>query len=75
MDPGDPQVCAGPLPTGLYHDAEQSPVERAASEFGMNDLIRQGFATSHGNAVMLTFARKRATFTAHEVALLGMVEP
>jgi DNA-binding CsgD family transcriptional regulator len=75
LDPGDPQVCDGPLPTGLIHDAEEPPDERDAREFGMSDLIRLGFSTRHGTVVQVAFVRRRSMFTAHEVALLAMVEP
>ena len=74
-DWGDPQVCDGPLPTGLSHDAEQPDGEREAPELGLCDMIRLGFKTGHGTVVQLYFDRRRALFTQRDLALLTMVEP
>ncbi len=72
---GDPQVCDGPLPIGLIHDADQPENERDAPEQGWCDLIRLGFHTGHGTVVQLYFFRHRVMFTERELALLTMVEP
>ena len=45
MEMGDPQVCDGPLPTGLIHDADQPDEWRDAPELGLRDLLRLGFPT------------------------------
>lgn len=75
VDPTDPQVCDGPLPTGLFHDAELPDSERDASQLGLVDLIRLGFKTGHGTVVQLYFSRRRAMFCERELAVLTMVEP
>jgi DNA-binding CsgD family transcriptional regulator len=75
VDLGDPQVCDGPLPTGLIHDADHPESERDAPELGLCDLIRLGFKTGHGTVVQLYFSRRREMFTERELALLTMVEP
>jgi DNA-binding CsgD family transcriptional regulator len=72
---GDPQVCDGPLPTGLIHDADQTESDRDAPELGLYDLIRLGFKTGRGTVVQLYFCRRREMFTERELALLTMVEP
>jgi len=75
MDMGDPQVCDGPLPTGLIHDADQPDEWRDAPEFGLRDLIRFGFETGRAIVVQLYFSRRRAWFTERDLAVLAMVEP
>jgi hypothetical protein len=46
-DPGpqDPQVCDGPLPTGLVHDATQPDEDRASPMLGLRDIVWLGCAT------------------------------
>lgn len=73
--PGDPQVCDGPLPTGLVHAAMQPPVEREAAEHGLRDLVRLGFRTTSGTVTQLYFARRLRAFSEHDIAVLAMVEP
>jgi DNA-binding CsgD family transcriptional regulator len=72
---GDPQVCDGPLPTGLIHDADKPESDRDAPELGHYDLIRLGFTTGRDMVVQLYFVRQREMFTERELALLTMVEP
>ena len=76
-DPGpqDPQVCEGPLPTGLVHDAAQPYEDRASPMFGLRDILWLGFATASGTVVQLCYDRRRHYFTEQEVAVLTMVEP
>jgi DNA-binding CsgD family transcriptional regulator len=73
VEMGDPQVCDGPLPTGLLHVAEH------LGSNGLEDLIRLGFKTGDGTVVQLYFCRyfspRRKMFTERELALLTMVEP
>jgi len=73
VEPTDPQVCDGPLPTGLYHDAEQ--IEREGPEFGIRDFIRVGFHTPRGTVVQLWFQRHHRLFAERDLAILAMVEP
>lgn len=75
MEMGDPQVCGGPLPTGLIHDADQPDEWRDAPELGLRDLIRLGFETGRGTVVQLYFSRRRAWFTERDIAVLAMIEP
>ncbi|MCY7289550.1 MAG: helix-turn-helix transcriptional regulator [Cryobacterium sp.] len=75
VDLGDPQVCDGPLPIGLMHDADHPESDRDAPELGLCDLIRLGFKTGHGTVVQFYFSRRREMFTERELALLTMVEP
>ena len=63
VDLRDPQVCDGPLPTGLQHDASKPPDERDAAEDGLRDLIRLGFSTGSGTVIQLYFARRRPTIS------------
>jgi DNA-binding CsgD family transcriptional regulator len=75
VDLGDPQICDGPVPTGLIHDADHPEADRNAPELGLCDLIRLGYKTRHGTVVQLYLARRRQMFTEREIALLTMVEP
>jgi DNA-binding CsgD family transcriptional regulator len=76
-DPGpqDPQVCDGPLPTGLVHDAAQPYEDRASPWFGLRDILWLGFATSAGTVIQLNYDRRRHYFTEHDIGVLAMVEP
>jgi DNA-binding CsgD family transcriptional regulator len=76
-DPGpqDPQVCDGPLPTGLVHDATQPYENRASPMFGLRDIVWLGFASGSGTVVQLNYDRRRRFFTEQEIAVLTMVEP
>ncbi len=76
-DPGpqDPQVCDGPLPTGLVHDAAQPYEDRASPWFGLRDILWLGFATTAGTVIQLNYDRRRSDFTEQEIAVLTMVEP
>ena len=76
-DPGpeDPQVCDGPVPTGLVHDATQPYDDRASPMFGLRDIVWLGCATGSGTVVQLAYDRRRRYFTEQEVAVLTMVEP
>jgi hypothetical protein len=73
-DPGpqDPQVCDGPLPTGLVHDATQPDEDRASPMFGLRDIVWLGCATSSGTVVQLCYDRRRHFFTEQEIAVLTM---
>ncbi|MEP6667136.1 MAG: hypothetical protein ABJA81_11870 [Nocardioidaceae bacterium] len=75
VGPGDPQVCDGPLPTGLMHDATQPPDERDAADLGLRDLVRLGFSTISGTVIQLYFARRLRSFSEHDIAVLVRVEP
>lgn len=75
LELGDPQVCDGPLPTGLIHDADQPEDDRDARELGWCDLIRLGFHTGKGTVVQLYFFRRQEMFAERELALLTMLEP
>jgi DNA-binding CsgD family transcriptional regulator len=75
VDLGDPQVCDGPLPTGLIHDAELPESARNAPDLSIRDLIRFGFKTGRGTVVQLWFSRQVESFSERELALLKMVEP
>jgi DNA-binding CsgD family transcriptional regulator len=72
---GDPQICHGPLPTGLIHDAAEPPEEREATEQNFRDMVRLGFQTGSGTVVQLYFDRRRLYFSEHDIAVLTMVEP
>jgi len=76
-DPGpqDPQVCDGPLPRGLVHDAAQPYEDRASPMFGLCDILWLGFATSAGTVVQLNYDRRGRHFTEQDIAVLTMVEP
>ena len=76
-DPGpqDPQVCDGPLPIGLVHDAAQSYEDRVSPMFGLCDILWLGFATRAGTVVQLSYDRRRRYFTEQDIAVLTMVEP
>jgi DNA-binding CsgD family transcriptional regulator len=76
-DPGpqDPQVCDGPPPTGLVHDAAQPFEDRSSPWFGLRDILWLGFSTSAGTVIQLNYDRRRDYFTEQEIATLAMVEP
>jgi DNA-binding CsgD family transcriptional regulator len=76
-DPGpqDPQVCDGPLPTCLIHDAAEPYDNQASQNFGLRDILWLGFATSAGTVVQVNYDRNRHYFTEHDIAVLRMVEP
>ncbi len=75
IDMGDPQVCDGPLHTGLWHDAEQSHEDREAADWGLSDFLRLGLDTGAGTVVQLNFDSYRRCYTARDVAVVIMVEP
>jgi DNA-binding CsgD family transcriptional regulator len=75
LEDHDRQICDGPLPTGLIHDAERPESDRNAPELGLRDLIRLGFGTANGMVVQLHFSRRSEMFTERELSLLTMVEP
>jgi DNA-binding CsgD family transcriptional regulator len=75
IDLGDPQVCDGPLHTGIWHDAEQSHEDREAPGWGLRDFLRLGFDTSSGTVVQLNFDRYTRYYTARDLAVVTMVEP
>jgi DNA-binding CsgD family transcriptional regulator len=71
---GGPQVCDGPLHTGLIHLAQTA--DRTRNDFpGIEDFMWSGFATTAGTVVQVGFDRCRGTFNERDVALLTMVEP
>ena len=76
-DPGpqDPQVCDGPLPRGLVHDAAQPYEDRASPMFGLCDILWLGFATGAGTVIQLNYDRRRRHFTEQDISVLMMVEP
>ncbi len=74
-DPRDPQVCDGPLPTGLLHDAAMPPDERDAAYEGLRDQIRLGWSTGSGTVIQLFFARRGRPFSEQDIAILTMLEP
>lgn len=73
--PEDPQVCDGPLPTGLVHDATQPYEDRMAPGFGLRDSMWLGAATCSGTVVQLYYDRRQHYFSEHDIAVLTMVEP
>ena len=75
VDPRDPQVCDGPVPTGFQHDAAKPPDERDASDAGLRDLVRLGFSTGSGTVIQLYFARRLRYFSEHDIAVLAMLAP
>jgi DNA-binding CsgD family transcriptional regulator len=75
VEPVDPRVCDGPVPTGFQHDAAKPPDERDAADAGLRDLVRLGFSTGSGTVIQLYFARRLRYFSAHDIAVLAMVEP
>ncbi len=69
-----PQVCDGPLPTGIVHLAASA--DCSPSDFpDIADTLWSGFATSRGTVVQIYFDRRRSEFDERDVALLTMVEP
>jgi DNA-binding CsgD family transcriptional regulator len=75
LDLQDPQVCEGPLPTGLVHDATQPHEIRMAPYFGLRDILWLGFLTSSGTVVQLGYDRRQQYFNDQEISVLTMVEP
>lgn len=75
QDPRGPQVCDGPLPTGLQHDAAMPPDERDAAYEGLRDQIRLGWSTGSGTVIQLWFERRRHYFVEQDIAVLTMLEP
>ncbi|MGH3507794.1 MAG: response regulator transcription factor [Nocardioidaceae bacterium] len=75
VDPRDPQVCDGPLPTGLQHDAAMPPDERDAAYEGLRDQIRLGWSTGSGTVIQLWFERWQHYFVEQDIAVLTMLEP
>jgi DNA-binding CsgD family transcriptional regulator len=73
--PDDPQVCDGPLPTGLVHDATQPLEDRMAPDFGLRDSMWLGASTSSGTVVQLYYDRRHQYFNEDDIAVLTMVEP
>jgi DNA-binding CsgD family transcriptional regulator len=73
--PQDPQVCDGPLPVGLVHDAAQPPDDQMSLEVGLRDILWLGFATGSGTVVQLSYDRRVHYFTERDIAVLTMVEP
>jgi len=71
----DPQVCDGPVPTRLVHDATQPHEDRASRRFGLRDIVWLGLATTSGTVVQLGYNRRRRFFSEQEIAVLTMVEP
>ena len=71
----DPQLCDGPLPAGLVHDAALPPDRRAAADSGLCDILQLGFATASGSVVQLYFDRRRRTFEQADLEVLRMVTP
>jgi DNA-binding CsgD family transcriptional regulator len=74
----DPQVCDGPLPTGIQHvatfheDDEDRVFMRA---LGIQDTLRLGFALGQGRVVQMYLDRRALLFEPRDVALLSMLEP
>ena len=71
----DPQLCDGPLPAGLVHDAALTPDRRAAADSGLCDILQLGFVTASGSVVQLYFDRRARTFEQADVEVLRMVTP
>jgi len=74
----DPQVCDGPLPTGIQHlaafaeDDEDRIFMRA---LGIRDVLRIGFPLGQGRVVQMYLDRRQRYFEPRDVALLSMLEP
>jgi DNA-binding CsgD family transcriptional regulator len=75
LQSASPQVCDGPLPRGLMHDATMPPDQRDAAHWGLRDQIRLGFNTHSGTVVQLYFERRPSFFSELDVAILTMLEP
>ena len=82
--PGDayddlsPQVCDGPLGTGLQQQS-RLPADDAdvtfASAYGITDCLRLGFETDDGCVTQLYLDRTRTVFTDRDTSLLTMMAP
>ena len=73
--PNGAQICDGPLPTGIVHDAAQPPDERQGPQFDLRDVVQLGVGTSAGSVVQLFFDRQDRYFDEADLTLLRMVEP
>ncbi|MBF4762343.1 helix-turn-helix transcriptional regulator [Nocardioides islandensis] len=71
----DPQLCDGPLYTGLQHDAALPVSLREASDYELTDMVRLGFRNRSGTVTQISYDRRHHHFTVDEVSLLRMVEP
>lgn len=69
------QVCGGPLPVGLVHDAAQPFDDRMSPEVGLRDILWLGFTTAAGTVVQLFYDRHRQYFDEQDIAVLAMVQP
>lgn len=73
-----PQVCDGPLNTGMEHLAtlaEDDPEVVGARGIGLRDGVRLGFTSTASTVVQVSFDRRRQHFGERDLAILAMLEP
>ena len=74
----DPQVCDGPLHTGIEQLAV-SPYARAElwslAELGLRDCLRIGFPLGGGRVAQVYFDRRHRYFQPRDVQILVMLQP
>jgi DNA-binding CsgD family transcriptional regulator len=73
-----PQVCDGPLHTGVEHLAASPYAREEMAELaalGVRDCLRVGFALGGGRVAQMWFDRSRRYFEARDVQLLVMLQP
>jgi DNA-binding CsgD family transcriptional regulator len=74
----DPQVCDGPLHTGIEQLAV-SPYAReepwSLAALGLRDCLRIGFPLGGGRVAQVFFDRRRRYFQPRDVQLLVMLQP
>ncbi len=74
----DPQVCDGPLHTGIEQLAV-SPFLRdelgAMARLGIRDFLRVGFPLGGGRVAQLAFDRRRRPFDPRHAQILVMLQP
>jgi DNA-binding CsgD family transcriptional regulator len=74
----DPQVCDGPLPSGIQHLATFPRDDEdvlALRQWGFTDTLRIGFSLGQGRLVQMYLDRRSRFFEQRDVVLLTMLEP
>jgi DNA-binding CsgD family transcriptional regulator len=74
----DPQVCDGPVPTGIQHLGalpDSHDDKQMLRHVGIRDVVRVGFPLGRGRVVQVYLDRRTTTFEPRDLALLTMLEP
>jgi DNA-binding CsgD family transcriptional regulator len=77
-DDWDPQVCDGPLTTGIDHLGRHAAGDEDLQQIrsmGIHDTLRAGFPVGQGRVVQLSFDRTSRSFDVRDEMLLSLLEP